>query len=183
MPWVQPKFSSLDQMSLTFTGWIPGGRGAGLEGLKNSLRRSLKPPKLPPQSTSRRLLTTFFETLGAERKNLRFSAIPEPKAFLVKGTSERSTILTGRSKRNCLRFDQKSSGMRWAGVPKSGIAESDTGTICSGPERLGFLNSSGRRLISPATCFPRVLDAYDPSKVRPTVGFRQTGKRLRALHG
>src|SRR5215469_16380546 len=160
-------------MSLTFTGWIPGGRGAGLDGRKNSLRRSVKPPKLPPQSTSRRLLTTAFETLGAERKNLRFSAMPEPKEFLVKGTSERSTILTGRSKRNCLRFDQKSSG----------IADSDTGTICSGPERLGFLNSSGRRLISPATCYPRVLDAYDPSKVRPTVGFRQAGKRLRALHG
>src|SRR6516225_9713708 len=133
-------------MSLTFTGWIPGGRGAGLDGRKNSLRRSVKPPKLPPQSTSRRLLTTRFETLGAERKNLRFY--------------------------------QKSSGMRWAGVPKSGIAESDTGTISSGPERLGFLKSSGRRLISPATCFPRVLDACDPSKVRPTVGFRQAGKRL-----
>src|SRR6516165_7500509 len=154
MPWVQPKFSSLDQMSLTFTGWIPGGRGAGLEGLKNSLRRSLKLPKFPPQSTSRRLLTTFFETLGAARKNLRFSAMLEPNEFLVNGTSERSTILTGRSKRNCLKFDQKSSGSRWAGVPNSGIAESGTGIISAGFDRLGLLTSSGRRLIGPATLFP-----------------------------
>src|ERR1700733_295443 len=58
---VQPKFSSLVQISLTLTGWMPGGRAGCFEGEKNSLMRPPKPPKLAPQFTARRL---FIGPLG-----------------------------------------------------------------------------------------------------------------------
>src|SRR6516164_2804935 len=102
---------------------MPGGSGAGFGGLKKSLIRLPNPPKLPPQSTSSRLLTTCLGAAGADKKNFRFSARPEPKEFFVNGTSLRSITLTGRSKRNCFRFDQKLSGIRISGVTKSGRAE------------------------------------------------------------
>src|SRR5208283_4552001 len=152
--WVQPKFSSLDQMSLTLTGLIPGGRGACFGGLKKSLMRSVNPPKFPPQSTSRRLFTTVLGAAGAEKKNFRLSPNPEPKEFLVKGASGRSITLTGRSKRNCFRLDQKLSAIRMSGVPKFGSAELGTGITSSGPLRLGLLISSGRRLMNPGTFVP-----------------------------
>ncbi len=151
--WVQPKFSSLDQISFTGTGLIPAGITARV-GEKNSFNCPMKPPKLPPQSTSRRLFMGPLRAFGADRKNLRFSPRPEPKAFLVKGTSLRSMILTGRSRRNCFRLDQKSSGIRWAGVPKSGSALFGTGIISSGPERFGLLSSFGRRFMKPGTVVP-----------------------------
>src|ERR1700757_182414 len=157
MAWVQPKFSSFDQMSFTLTALIPGGRGAGFGGLKKSLSRSPKPPKLPPQSTSKRLFTGRLEAGGAEKKNFRLSSIPVPKEFFVKGASARSTTLTGRSKRNCLKLDQKLSGIRMAGVPKSGNADEGTGTTSSGPVRLGLLNSLGSRSINPGTVAPRLI--------------------------
>src|SRR6266481_123525 len=153
MACVQPKFSSLDQISFTWTGLIPAGITARV-GEKNSFNCPMKPPKLPPQSTSRRLLIGLLRTLGPERKNFRFSPRPEPKVFLVKGTSLRSMILTGRSRRNCFRLDQKSSGIRWAGVPKSGSALLGTGIISSGPERFGLLSSFGRRFMKPGTVVP-----------------------------
>src|SRR5271165_3284366 len=152
--WVQPKFSSLDQISFTLIGLIPGGNGACFGGLKKSFKRSPKPPKLPPQSTSSRLFTGPLGVAGEEKKNLRFSVSPEPKEFFVNGTSARSTIFTGRSRRNCFRLDQKLSGMRSAGLPKFGNAELGTGMTSSGPVRLGRLNSSGRRLINPGTFVP-----------------------------
>src|SRR5208283_3477580 len=150
-------------MSLTFTGLIPGGRGGCLEGWKNSFRRSVKLPKLPPQSTSRRLLTTVLETAGAEKKNRKLSRMPEPKVFLVNGTSLRSVILTGRSVRNCFRLDQKLSGIKCDGTPKSGNAAFETGIISSGPERLGRPTSSGRRLMKSCTLFLSTrIDAGHP---------------------
>src|SRR5690349_24939033 len=45
MTWVQPKFSSLVQISLTRTGLTSKGRGASLVGEKTSLMREPKPPK------------------------------------------------------------------------------------------------------------------------------------------
>src|SRR5260370_38785997 len=104
-------------MCLIVIGLMAGGRGAGLDGWKNSFRRSVKLPKLPPQSTSRRLLTIVLETAGAEKKKRRLSRMPEPKVFLVKGTSLRSVILTGRSVTNCFRLDQKVSGIHVHGRP------------------------------------------------------------------
>src|ERR1700739_1918308 len=168
MACVQPKSSSLDQMSLTLTGLIPGGSGAGFGGLKKSLKRSPKPPKLLPHSTSRRLFVGPLGAAGAEMKNFKFSAIPEPKEFFVKGTSLRSTTFTGRSKRNCLRLDQKLSGIRIAGVPKSGSAALDTGMTSSGPERLGLLNSSGSRLMNPGTFVPRLFRRELTAKSSPS---------------
>src|ERR1700730_19099119 len=114
---------------------MPGGSGAGLLGEKNSFNRSGKLPKLPPQSTSSRLLIGAFDAAGADRKNRRFSFSPEPNEDFVNGTSSRSIILTGRSNRNCLKLDQKSSGIRCAGVPKSGSASRETGITSSGPVR------------------------------------------------
>src|SRR5260370_5723702 len=114
-------------MCLIVIGLMAGGRGAGLDGWKNSFRRSLKLPKLPPQSTSRRLLTMVLDTAGAEKKKRKFSRMPEPKVFLVKGTSLRSVILTGRSVRNCFRLDQKLSGIKCDGTPKSGNPAFGTG--------------------------------------------------------
>src|SRR5215831_1935367 len=134
MACVHPKFSSLDQMSFTCTGLMPAGITA-LVGEKNSLTCSAKPPKFPPQSTSKRLLTGVLRTFGAAKKNFRFSLRPEPNEFFVKGTSLRSTILTGRSVKNCLRFDQKLLGIMFAGALKSGTAEAGTGTTSSGPVR------------------------------------------------
>src|ERR1700675_3557880 len=180
--WVQPKFSSLDQISFTWTGLIPAGITARV-GEKNSFNCSTKPPKLPPQSTSSRLSTGVLRTLGPERKNFRFSRRPEPKEFLVKGTSVRSMILTGRSRRNCFRLDQKSSGIRCAGVPKSGSALLGTGITSSGPERFGLLSSFGRRLIKPGTVIPSSnVDANPRHKVYLSpYDSRRLGKVARPL--
>src|SRR5208283_980856 len=144
--WVQLQFSSFDQISFTLMGLLVTFSGGNLFGKKTSFRRSVKLPKFPPQSTSRRLLTTLFGAVGADRKNLRLSVSPPVlKVFRVNGASLRSITFTGASKRNCLRLDQKSSGMRWAGVPKSGNAARGTGITSSGPVRFGLLSSSGRR--------------------------------------
>src|SRR5690242_13285517 len=118
--WLEPNFSSLDQMSLTLMGVIPGGRGGCLGGEKNSLMRVPKPPKLAPQATANLLLMGRLPP-GAERKDsARLPKKPAPKFVCVNGASLRSRILIGRSVRNCLRFDQKSSGTRIAGRPNLG---------------------------------------------------------------
>src|SRR5713226_1107341 len=121
--WLQPKFSSFDQMSFTFIGRIPGGRGACFGGEKKSLMRVPKPPKFDPQATASLLFTGLLDA-GLELKNsFRFSPTPVPKDVCVKGASLRSRTLTGRSVRNCTRFDQKLSGMRIAGLANFGTAE------------------------------------------------------------
>src|SRR5271165_2689010 len=147
---VQPKFSSFDQISFTLIGVIPGGSAAGLLGEKNSFKRSVKLPKLPPQSTSNFLLIGALRTFGACRKKFRFSRSPAPNDLRANGPSVCSPILTGRSNRNCFKLDQMLSGIRCSGVVNSGRAEVGIGTTSSGPLRLGLLNSSGRRLIGSA---------------------------------
>src|SRR5215470_12807546 len=112
---------------------------ATLVGEKNSRNCSKNPPKFPPQSTSRRLFTGRLPARGAEKKNPKFSQNPEPNEFFVKGTSLRSTILTGRSTRNCFRFDQKLFGIMRAGAWKSGTADAGRGTPSSFSVRLGLL--------------------------------------------
>src|SRR5690349_5212815 len=85
--WLEPNFSSLDQMSLTLMGVIPGGRGGCLGGEKNSLMRVPNPPKFAPQLTAKRLLTGRFPP-GAERKDsARLLKKPPPKEVCVKGAS------------------------------------------------------------------------------------------------
>src|SRR5216683_5009007 len=154
--WLVPKFSSFDQMSFTFIGRIPGGRGACFGGEKKSLMRVPKPPKFDPQATASLLFTGLFEA-GLELKNsLRFSPTPVPKDVCVKGASLRSRTLIGRSTRNCLRFDQKLSGMRIAGLANFGTAEYGTGIAGPRPaeDTFGFVISGGRRLMKlPGTVY------------------------------
>src|ERR1700737_1429082 len=112
MACVQPKFSSFDQISLTRIGFTANGSGACLAGKKNSLTRSVNPPKPAPQFTSRPLFPRDFGT-GRELKNsLKLSATPAPNAPCVKGTPLRSVMRTGRSVKNCLKLDQKLSEIR-----------------------------------------------------------------------
>src|SRR5690348_5366017 len=118
--WLELKFSSFDQISLTLIGLIPGGKGGCLGGEKNSLMRVPKLPKPTPQLTANLLFTGRFPP-GVERKDsARLPKKPAPKDVCVNGASLRSRILIGRSVRNCLRFDQKSSGTRIFGLPNLG---------------------------------------------------------------
>src|ERR1700732_3102255 len=109
---VQPKFSSFDQISFTFTGLLVTCSGGSFVGAKTSLMREKKPPKLEPQFTASLLLSGPLGT-GRELKNsLKFSPTPPPKALRVNGASGRSTTFMGRSVKNCFRLDQKSSDTR-----------------------------------------------------------------------
>src|SRR4029077_20728095 len=110
--WLQPKFSSFDQISFTFTGFTAKGRGACFGGEKNSLMRVPKPPKLDPQATVSLLFTGPLATGPELKKSFRLSPRPAPNDVRVNGASLRSRTFTGRSVRNCTRFDQKLSGMR-----------------------------------------------------------------------
>src|SRR6266850_256066 len=80
--WLQPKFSSLDQMSFTFTGFTAKGKGGCFGGEKNSLMRVPKPPKFDPQATASLLFTGPLGA-GRELKNsfrLPPRLVPEPRA-------------------------------------------------------------------------------------------------------
>src|SRR5262249_8644514 len=112
MIWLQPKFSSLDQMSFTFTGLMPAGSGAALVGEKSSRRRVAKPPKLEPQATARRLFTGPFGTGVDAKYSLRLLPTPSPNSAGINGDLKSPRTLTGRSKRNCLRLDQKLCGIK-----------------------------------------------------------------------
>src|SRR5216117_1879638 len=147
--WLVPKFSSFDQMSFTFTGRIPGGRGGCFGGEKKSLTRSPNPPKFAPHATASLLFTRPLDA-GRRRKNsARLPATPDPKDVCVKGASLRSRTLTGRSVRNCFRFDQKLSAMRISGLPNLGTALAGTGIAGAAPAvgTLGLFTERGRRLI------------------------------------
>src|SRR5436853_2123246 len=154
--WVQPKFSSLDQISFTLTGLLVTCRGGSLVGEIASRRRKKKPPKLEPQSTVSR---EFSGPLGTDRElrnSLKFSLTPPPKLVRVKGASGRSTTFTGRSVRNCFRFDQKSSETKCFGAPKRGTALAGTGTISRGPVAGAFflMFADERVTKESATCVP-----------------------------
>src|SRR5260370_32631109 len=118
--WLQPKFSSFDQMSFTLIGLTAKGRGACFGGEKNSLIRVPKPPKFDPQETANLLFTGPLAAGLELKKSLRLEPTPIPNDVLVQGASARSRTLIGRSTRHCLRFDQKLSGIRIAGGPNFG---------------------------------------------------------------
>src|SRR5258708_10760992 len=61
--WLQPKFSSFDQISFTFTGFTAKGKGACFGGEKNSLRRVAEPPTFLPPGAPHLLL---YQHLGYE---------------------------------------------------------------------------------------------------------------------
>src|SRR6266481_206974 len=121
--WLQPNFSSFDQMSFTFTGFTAKGRGACFGGEKNSLMRVPNPPKFDPHATARRLFTGPLGTGPELKKSFRLSTTPAPNDVFVKGASARSRTLIGRSMKNCFRLDQKLSGMRISGLTNFGTAE------------------------------------------------------------
>src|SRR5712671_3861251 len=159
--WLQPKFSSFVQISFTFIALIPGGSGACFGGEKKSLIRSPNPPKFEPQATVSLLFTCPRYLRRGRRNSTRLPAIPEPKLVFVKGASARSRTLMGRSTRNCLRFDQKSSGMRMSGGSNFGTAEDGIGTAGPRPpaDTLALVISGGRRLINlPGTVYLFNLD-------------------------
>src|SRR5262249_6279450 len=85
MIWLQPKFSSFDQMSFTLTGLIPAGNGATLVGEKNSPMRSQNPPKFEPQATARRLFTGPFGTGADEKKSFKLLPTPPPNSVGMSG--------------------------------------------------------------------------------------------------
>src|SRR5882762_257835 len=159
--WLVPKFSSFDQISFTLIGFIPGGRGACFGGEKKSLSRLPNPPKFDPQATASLLFTRPLDAGPGRKNSARLPAIPEPKFVCVKGASLRSRTLTGRSVRNCFRFDQKLSGMRISGAANFGTAEYGTWTAGSRPaeDTLGFVISGGNKLIKlPGTVYLFNLD-------------------------
>src|SRR2546427_5304299 len=147
--WLQPKFSSLDQMSFTLIGLTAKGKGGCFGGEKNSLMRVPKPPKFDPHATASLLFTGPLAAGRELKKSFRLSPTPVPKDVCVKGASLRSRTLTGRSVRNCLRLDQKLSGMRMSGRSNLGTAEAGTGTPDSRPAASTFrlLILRGRRMI------------------------------------
>src|SRR6266478_779026 len=184
--WLVPKFSSFDQMSFTLIGFIPGGSGACLGGEKKSLSRSPNPPKLAPQATASLLFTRPLDAGPGRKNSARLPATPEPKFVCVKGASLRSRTLTGRSVRNCLRFDQKLSGIRRSDFVNFGTAEDGTGTAGPRPavDTLGFVISGGNRLINlPGTVYLFSLDARSPRSVSLTDMIRAGRERLRAPCG
>jgi hypothetical protein len=109
-----------------------------------------------------------------------------PKDVFVNGASERSRTLIGRSTRNCLKFDQKLSGIRISGLTNLGTAEEGTETAGSepAPDTLDFVNSGGSRLIKlPGTVYLVILDAETLRSVYLANKIRAGRERLRAPDG
>src|SRR5579859_1033332 len=155
---VHPKFSSFVQMSLTLTGLLVKLAGGSLTGKNTSLMRDPNPPKFVPHETASRLFTGPFGAGRELKKSFRLSNTPAPKAVFTKGAPGRFVTWTGRSVRNCLRLDQKLSGIRRAGAPNFGTAAAGTGTASFlEADTPGFFKSAGTRLtISPGTIFPLI---------------------------
>src|SRR5580658_10718187 len=122
MTCVQPKFSSLVQMSFTFTGLLVKFAGGSFVGKNASLMRVPNPPKFVPHETASRLFTGPLGTGRELKKSLKLSNTPVPNPGFTNGASARSRTLTGRSVKNCFRFDQKLSGISRAGEPNFGTA-------------------------------------------------------------
>src|SRR5882724_1481997 len=184
--WLVPKFSSFDQISFTLTGFTAKGSGACFGGEKNSLMRFPEPRKVDPHATASLLFTGPLETGPELKKSFRLSPSPMPNDVFVNGASARSRTLMGRSTRNCLRFDQKLSGMRISGLTNFGTAEEGTETAGSGPVRdtLAFVNSGGSRLIKlPGTVYLFSLDAEPQRSVYLTNKIRAGRERLRGPDG
>src|SRR5579864_7638689 len=137
-------------------GLIPGGSAGCLGGEKNSLMRVPKLPKPAPQAMANRLFTGRLPEGSGRKNSERLPASPEPNEVCEKGASLRSRTLMGRSVRNCLRFDQKSSGTRIAGLPNLGTYGALAGLEGCTPvgDALGFIAEGGIRLLNlPGTVY------------------------------
>src|SRR5215475_2205067 len=78
MIWLQPKFSSFDQISFTFTGLMPAGSGAAFVGENTSFSRVPNPPKFDPHATASRLFTGPFGAGADEKNSFRLLLTPSP---------------------------------------------------------------------------------------------------------
>src|SRR5215510_13481158 len=115
---VHPKFSSLVQISCTRTGFTSKGSGACLVGEKNSLIREPNPPKPSTQPVESRLFPVLLGTGRRVKNSLTLFQKPSPYWEGISADFASPRILTGRSNKNCLRFDQKLSGISMGGRPK-----------------------------------------------------------------
>src|SRR6266478_8202468 len=138
---VQPKFSSLDQISLTRTGFTSKGSGASLVGENSSFSRAPKPPNPSTQPVDSLLLNWPFGARRPLKYSPTFSQNPPPYSVGIRADFTSPRTFTGRSKRNCFRLDQKLSGIRMAGRPKrgtgaEGVLERVSSTFgrCGGPK-------------------------------------------------
>src|SRR6266852_6060438 len=149
--WLQPKFSSFDQISFTFTGFTAKGSGACFGGEKNSLMRVPKPPKFDPQATAS-LLFTGPLGVGLElKKSFRFDQ-----------------KLSGMRISGFANFGTAEYGTGTAGERPA-------------EDTLGFVISGGRSLIKlPCTVYLFILDAHTLRSVYLTDKIRAGRERLRA---
>jgi len=107
LPVSQPKFSSLDQNLFDTNGFTSKGRGACLVGENNSFSRVPNPPKPSTQPVESLLfrLTLRHRTVLENSPTFPQNPSPYSEGKSVDFTSLR--IFTGRSKRNCFRFEPK----------------------------------------------------------------------------
>src|SRR6266403_1609130 len=125
-------------------------------------------------------LTLFFASVEAGSTFVKIGITSSPITAMCRPTAsiwlvpkfssfdQMSFTLTGRSVRNCFRFDQKLSGMRRSGFVNFGTADVGTGTAGPRPaeDTLGFVISGGSRLMNlPGTVYLFSLDASFPSSV------------------
>src|SRR5579863_2184833 len=114
-------------MSFTRTGFISKGKGGCLVGEKSSLTRAPKPPKPSTQPVESLLSEGPLGTGLLLKKSRKLFQKPAPYSSGIRSDFTSPWILTGRSNRNCLKLDQKSSGMRIAGRPKRGTTGDEPG--------------------------------------------------------
>jgi len=74
-------------------------------------------------------------------------------------------IFTGRSNRNCFKFDQKSSGIKIAGRPNFGTRNAGPLGEELAAILLGSASSGTSFRFDPATCSTLYLDALKPAEV------------------
>src|SRR5690242_4764207 len=117
MACVHRKFSSFVQISFTRMGLLVKFAGGSFAGKNSSLMRPPNPPKFVSQDTASRLLTGPFGTGRELKTSFKLSNTPPPNAGFTKGAPGRFATLTGFSVRNCLRLDQKLSGISRGGAP------------------------------------------------------------------
>src|SRR5258708_4200306 len=99
--WVQPKFSSLVQISLTLIGLISNGSGACLAGAKNSFSREPNPPNPSTQPFASLLLIGPFGTGRLLKNSPPVPQNPPPSSPRLNTTLRSPRILTARSNMNC----------------------------------------------------------------------------------
>jgi hypothetical protein len=100
-----------------------------LVGERNSFIRLPNPPKPSTHPVESLLSDWPFGARRPLKNSLTFSQKPPPYSVGIKDDFTSPRTLTGRSKRNCFRLDQKLSGISIAGRPNLGTREEDPGVV------------------------------------------------------